>query len=179
VRSRLPDEIALMVDYNQALSLAEARRRGRALDGEGVYWVEEPIRHDDLTGCASLAQQLTTPIQIGENFTGHHAMAAAIAAQAADFMMPDVERIGGVSGWLKAASLASAAGIELSSHLFPEVSAHLLAASPTAHWLEYIDWADPILAQPLEIVDGHAQPHPGPGSGIAWNDDAVARFRID
>ncbi len=179
VRARLPDDIALMADYNQALSLNDARRRCRALEGEGVYWIEEPIRHDDYAGNAVLARALDTPIQIGENFAGPQAMATAIAAGAADFMMPDLERIGGVSGWQRAAALASVAGIELSSHLFPEVSAQLLAASPTAHWLEVVDWANPILAEPLQIVGGRAQPSTAPGSGLAWDAAAVARYRLD
>ncbi|MEQ1686619.1 MAG: enolase C-terminal domain-like protein [Burkholderiaceae bacterium] len=179
VRSRLADDIALMADYNQALSLNDAHRRCRALEGEGIYWIEEPIRHDDYAGNAALTRALDTPVQIGENFAGPQAMAVAIAAGAADFMMPDLERIGGVSGWQRAAALASVAGIELSSHLFPEVSAHLLAASPTAHWLEVVDWANPILAEPLKIIAGRAQPSTAPGSGLAWDDAAVARFRLD
>jgi mandelate racemase len=136
VRRRLPDDVALMADYNQALSVTEAIARGRALDGEGVYWIEEPTRHDDYAGCARIAQALTTPIQMGENFSGPQAMATSLAANASDYVMPDLERIGGVSGWQHAASLAAAAGIEMSSHLFPEVSAHLLAGTPTCHWLE-------------------------------------------
>ncbi|HWI15999.1 MAG TPA: enolase C-terminal domain-like protein, partial [Burkholderiales bacterium] len=80
VRKRLPDDIALMVDYNQALSATEAIGRGRMLDGEGVYWIEEPIRHDDYAGCAGVAREVATPVQIGENFSGPHAMAAALAA---------------------------------------------------------------------------------------------------
>ena len=178
VRARLPDDIALMVDFNQGLSLSEARRRGRALDGEGVYWIEEPIRHDDYAGNAALARELDTPIQIGENFAGPQAMATAIAAQAADFMMPDLERIGGVSGWQRAAALATAAGIEMSSHLFPEASVHLLAASPTAHWLEYVDWANPILVEPLKIVSGQALVSTGPGTGVVWDEVAVAKYRV-
>ena len=151
VRRRLSDEVALMVDYNQALSVADALARGQALAGEGVYWIEEPIRHDDYVGCASLARALSTPVQIGENFAGVQAMAAALAAGASDYVMPDLERIGGVTGWQRAAALAMAAGLEMSSHLFPEVSAHLLAATPTCHWLEYVDWANPILAEPLSV----------------------------
>ena len=81
-------------------------------------------------------------------------------------MMPDLERIGGVTGWQQAAALAAATGIEISSHLFPEASAHLLAATPTAHWLEYVDWANPILAAPLQIVDGHVQVPKKPGLGV-------------
>ena len=92
--------------------------------------------------------------------------------------MPDLERIGGVTGWLKAASLGAAAGIDISTHLFPEVSAHLLAITPTAHWLEYVDWASPILKDPLEIIDGNAKPRAVPGTGIEWNEDAVAKYKI-
>ena len=177
-RRRLPDTVALMTDYNQALTVTEAIRRGQALDGEGVYWIEEPTRHDDYAGCARIAAALATPVQIGENFAGAPAMAAALAAGACDYVMPDLERIGGVTGWQRAAALASAAGIEMSSHIFPEVSAHLLAATPTCHWLEYVDWAAPILAERLRIVDGLAQVPDRPGSGVAWDNDAVKRFRI-
>jgi mandelate racemase len=179
VRRRLPAAVELMADYNQTLALDEALRRGRAIDGEGLAWIEEPIRHDDYAGCAKLAQELATPIQIGENFAGPQAMAAALAAGAADFMMPDLCRIGGVTGWQQAASLATAAGIKLSSHLFPEASVHLLAASPTCHWLEYVDWASPILSEPLRVVDGTVTPPNRPGTGVAWNEEAVARYRIE
>jgi len=178
VRKRLADDVRLMVDFNQVLPLVEARRRGRMIDGEGVYWIEEPIRHDDYTGCAALARELETPIQIGENFAGPRAMSAAIEAGASDFMMPDLERIGGVSGWREAAALADVASIEISSHLFPEASAHVLAASPTAHWLEYVDWAAPILAEPLRIVGGAAKIRDVPGTGLTWNEEAVARYRM-
>src|SRR2546428_2809853 len=110
-------------------------------------------RHDDYAGNARLARDLKTPIQIGENFSESSAMAVALAAGAADYVMPDLERIGGVTGWLRAAALAATHPIEMSSHLFPEVSAHLPAATPTAHLLEYMDWADKIPAQPLAIAD--------------------------
>jgi len=178
VRARIGDAVALMVDYNQALSVAEAIERGRALDAEGVYWIEEPIRHDDYRGCAKVAAALAAPVQIGENFSLVHGMEQALEAGACDFVMPDLERIGGVTGWQRAAALASARGIEMSSHLFPEVSAHLLAATPTAHWLEYVDWAAPILAEPLRIAGGMALPSERPGNGLAWNAEAVARYRM-
>src|SRR5438105_1304402 len=178
VRKRLPDDVAVMSDYNQALTVEEALERGAALDGEGLAWIEEPIEHDNYSGCARIARELATPIQIGENFVGPNAMASAIAAHAADYMMPDVSRIGGVTGWLRAASLATAARIPLSSHLLPEVSAALLAVSPTAHWLEYVDWAAPILAHPLRVVNGMVTPPDVPGSGVSWNEDAVAKYRM-
>ena len=178
VRARIGDDVALMVDYNQALSVAEALARGRALDTEGLYWLEEPIRHDDYAGAATLKRELETPIQIGENFSEASAMSAALAADAADYVMPDLERIGGVTGWQRAAALAAVHRIAMSSHLFPEVSAHLLAATPTGHFLEYVDWADRIVAEPLAIVDGHAVVPDRPGNGLAWNDRAVERYRM-
>src|SRR5262249_29948862 len=146
VRKRLPDAVKLMVDYNQALTRDEAILRGRALDGEGVHWIEEPIRHDDFRGCAEIARAVKTPVQIGENFSLPPQMEEAIAQGAPDLVMPDVERIGGVTGWMRAAAIAKAHGLEMSSHLAPEVSAHLLAVTPTCGWLEYVDWADAILA---------------------------------
>jgi mandelate racemase len=178
VRKRLPDDVTLMIDYNQALSVDEALRRGRALDSEGMAWLEEPIQHDNYEGCGRISRELVTPIQIGENFAGPNAMSAALSARAADYFMADVFRIGGVSGWLEAASLASNAGIKLSSHLMPEVSAHLLTVSPTAHWLEYVDWACPILAEPFPVVQGTLAPPNRPGTGLMWNQEAVARYRM-
>jgi mandelate racemase len=177
VRKRLGSEIAVMVDYNQALSLAQALERGRALDQQGIHWLEEPIRHDDYAGNARLVRELKTPIQIGENFSESSAMAAALAAGAADYVMPDLERIGGVTGWLRAAALAATHRIEMSSHLYPEVSAHLLAATPTCHFLEYVDWADKILAEPLEIVDGFAVVPQRAGNGLIWDKKAVEKYR--
>jgi mandelate racemase len=178
VRARLPRGVELMVDYNQALSVDEALARGRALDGEGIYWIEEPIRHDDYRGAARLAAELATPIQLGENFSLSFAMEEAIAARACDYAMPDLERIGGVTGWMRAASIGARHGMPVSSHLFPEVSAHLLAATPTAHWLEYVDWADAIVAEPVRVVDGHYTPAARAGNGLEWNREAVERLRM-
>ena len=179
VKKAIGPEILLMVDFNQALSVAEALKRGRMIDEEGgVTWIEEPIRADDFAGAARLARELATPIQLGENFMGPEQMAQALAAGACDYAMPDAQRIGGVTGWLRAAALAQGAGIEMSSHLFPEVSCHLLAATPTCHWLEYVDWADPILQQPVELKDGHVLIPSQPGTGIAWNEKAVERYAL-
>jgi len=178
VRNRLGDGVAIMVDYNQALTVAEAQERGRALDQENVAWIEEPIRHDDYPGCAQLKRALKTPIQIGENFSLPFGMEAALAARAATYVMPDLERIGGVTGWLAAAQLAAAHRLPMSSHLYPETSAHLLAATPTAHWLEYVDWADKIVTEPLEIRDGDAIVPARPGNGLEWNAAAVERYRV-
>jgi mandelate racemase len=178
VKRRIQDDVALMVDYNQALSADEALKRGRALDREGIAWLEEPIRHDDYTGAAMLKRELTVPIQIGENFSLVSGMQTALDADCCDLVMPDLERIGGVSGWLAAAKLAAARGMKMSSHLYPEASAHLLAVTPTAHYLEYVDWANMIVQEPLQIVDGHAVIPDRPGTGIVWDKAAVELYRV-
>ena len=177
VRGAISREIAVMVDYNQALTTAEAIRRGRALEAEGIAWLEEPIRHDDYRGNAKIADALDVPLQIGENFNGPEAMAEALAVDACDYVMPDVARIGGVTGWMQAAGIACAHGVEMSSHLVPEVSLHLLAATPTAHWLEYVDWADALLEEPLQVVDGAVTPSERPGAGLKWDEAKLRRLR--
>jgi mandelate racemase len=178
VRKRLPDAVELMVDYNQALSCTEALVRGRALQSEGVAWLEEPIRHDDLSGNAEIARALDLPLQLGENFNGPEDLLQALQADACDLVMPDVGRIGGVSGWMQAAGVAQAFGARMSSHLMPEVSAHLLAATPTCHWLEYVDWTDAIACEPVKIVDGCWPISGKPGTGLDWDPDAVERYAI-
>ena len=178
VRRALPDDVKLMVDYNQALSTVEGLARGRALQDEGIAWLEEPIRHDNFDGSAQLVRALSVPVQIGENFNGPAMMAQALGAGACDLVMPDVARIGGVTGWMQAAGLAAAHGVPMSSHLMPEVSSHLLAATQTAHYLEYVDWADAVLQEPIRVVDGSVVVGDRPGSGIAWDDAAVARYRL-
>jgi mandelate racemase len=178
VRKRVGDDVHLMVDYNQMLTADDALARGRALDAENIYWLEEPIRHDDYAGAAMLARELKTPVQIGENFSLPFGMAAALEQAKPDYVMPDLERIGGVTGWRQAAQMAAVNRIKMSSHLFPEVSAHLLAATPTCHFLEYVDWADVLVEQPLALVDGHAVVPQRPGNGMVWDKRAVERYRM-
>ena len=179
VKKQVGPDVTLMVDFNQALSVAEAIKRGRMIDDEGgVYWIEEPVRADDFAGTARIRAEVKTPIQIGENFMGPEQMAQALAAGACDYVMPDAERIGGVTGWMRAAALAQAAGVEMSSHLFPEASCHLLAATPTCHWLEYVDWANPVLEAPVELKDGHVVIPAVPGIGLRWDEKAVQRFLV-
>jgi len=179
VKKQIGPRVTLMVDFNQALSVAEALKRGRLIDAEGgVDWIEEPIRADDFSGCNLIRGEIQTPIQIGENFMGPEQMAQALAAGACDYVMPDAQRIGGVTGWMRAAALAQAAGVEMSSHLFPEASCHLLAATPTAHWLEFVDWAEPVLEEPLKLKNGHVLIPDQPGIGMKWDEKAVKRFAL-
>jgi len=175
VRAAIGGDAKLMVDYNQSLSVPDAIDRARALDDEGLYWIEEPTRADDFDGHARIAAAAKTAIQLGENWWGANDMAKSIAARASDHAMLDVMKLGGVSGWLRAAALADAAGLPASSHTFPEFSAHLLGVTPTCRFLEYLDHAGPILIEPVQVENGHVLIPDRPGSGVAWNEAAVQR----
>jgi mandelate racemase len=179
VRDAVGDDVTLVADYNQGLVLGEALERCRALDAEGLSWIEEPLRYDDLDGHARLARDIVTPVMLGENFYGPRAMAEAIRAQACDLVMPDLMRIGGVTGFQQAAAIADASSIPMSSHLYPEVSGHLLRVTPTRHWLEWQDWAHPVLAHPFEVRSGELHLPDVPGNGLAWDEDAVAHYQAE
>ncbi len=175
VRRAVGDEMAIMVDFNQGLGMAEALQRCHRLDDCGLAWIEEPVLYDNLDGHAQLAAELATPIQIGENFYGPREMHKALQRKACDFVMPDYMRIGGVTGWTRAAAIAGAAGVPMSTHLYPEVAAHTMRATETAHWLEWQDWADPVLQRPYEVKEGMVHIPDTPGLGLEWNEDVVRR----
>ncbi len=174
VRAAVGDDVHLMVDFNQGLHLGEALERCHALEDRGLAWIEEPIVYDNLHGFAQLAAELKTPIQIGENFYGPRDLLEALRLKACDYVMPDFMRIGGVTGWLRAAAIAGTAGMPMSTHLYPEVAAHVMRVTETAHWLEWQDWADPVLQRPYVVRDGLLHIPDVPGVGLDWNEPAVA-----
>jgi mandelate racemase len=174
VREAVGSDMQLMVDFNQGLSLADALLRCHMIDDLGLTWIEEPIVYDNLDGYAQLARELKTPLQIGENFYGPRELMKALRHKACDFVMPDFMRIGGVTGWQRAAAIAGTAGVPISTHLYPEVGAHVMRVSETAHWLEWQDWADPILRRPYTVKDGALHIPDAPGVGLEWNEDVVS-----
>jgi mandelate racemase len=177
VRALLGPDIALMIDFNQSLDPAEAKRRIERLAPYDLTWVEEPVPQENLLGHAEVRESSPIPIQAGENWWFPRGFAEAIAAGASDFIMPDLMKCGGITGWLRVAGQAEAASIPMSSHLFAEASAHMLAVTPTAHWLEFLDLARAALAKPVEIVDGTVTAR-GPGLGIEWNEAAIAKYLV-
>ena len=179
VREAVGAEMSLMVDFNQGLHLGEAIERCHVIDDLGLAWIEEPIVYDNLEGYARLTAELKTPIQIGENFYGPRALYNALQIKACDYVMPDFMRIGGVTGWQRAAAIAAAAGIPISTHLYPEVAAHVMRATETAHWLEWQDWASPILQQPYKVKSGELHIPDAPGIGLEWDEKAVAAHLAD
>lgn len=178
VREAVGEEIRIMSDYNQALTVPEAERRARMFETGSLEWIEEPIRFDDYAGYAQIRRSAPVPIQLGENCWGVHDMQKALNAGAGDLFMPDACKIGGVTGWLRAAGLADGCGLPLSSHLYPEISVHLLTVTPTRHWLEYVDWGQPVMKNPLCVSGGKLTAPDMPGAGIEWDETAVDRYMV-
>ena len=178
VREAVGSGVKLMCDFNQGMSLGEALHRCHSLDDQGLYWFEEPIVYNNRSGYVQLTRELKTPVQIGENFYGSRALYQAVLDGACDYVMPDLMRIGGVTGWLRAAAIAGAAGIPMSTHLYPEVAAHLMRVTETAHWLEWQDWADPLLKEPFKLENGYLIIPDKPGNGIEWDEDAIKHHSL-
>ena len=153
--------------------MAEAIERCHHLDDAGLAWLEEPVLYENYGGYAKLAAGLKTPLQIGENFYGPRDMAVALEMKACDLVMPDFMRIGGVTGWLQAAGIAAGAGIPMSTHLYPEVGAHVMRVTETAHWLEWQSWVNPLLQEPYPIINSELHIPNRPGLGLEWNEDIV------
>jgi mandelate racemase len=177
VRKLIGPDVALMIDFNQSLGPAEAISRIARLAPYDLHWVEEPVAQENLQGLAAVRRESSISIQAGENWWFPRGFAEAIAAGASDFIMPDLMKVGGVTGWMRVAAQAEAASIPMSSHLFAEASAHMLAVTPTAHWLEVLDLGHAILAKPIEIVDGAVTAR-GHGLGLEWNEDAVRKYIV-
>ena len=178
VRRMIGSDVALMVDYNQSLSPKEAIRRIQMIEAYDIHWVEEPVVAEDLQGHATVRQSVNVGIQTGENWWFPRDAERALSAQACDMMMPDLMKIGGITGWLSVMGMASAASMPMSSHIFIEASAHVLPVTPTCHWLEFMDFGSMILAEPYVIDKGHVTAK-GPGLGMAWDETAVARYAVN
>jgi mandelate racemase len=177
VRGLIGPEVALMLDFNQSLDPTEASRRIARLAPYDLHWIEEPVAAENLEGHAKVRETSPISIQSGENWWFPRGFAEAISAAASDFIMPDLMKVGGVTGWLRVAGQAEAASIPMSSHLFAEASAHMLPVTPTAHWIEYLDIARAIVAEPVQIVDGTITAR-GHGLGLSWNEAAVAKYQV-
>ncbi len=178
VRDAVGENMSLMIDFNQGLNFTEALERCHMIDDYGLAWIEEPIVYDNIDGYTQLAAQLKTPLQIGENFYGPREMHKAIQRNACDLVMPDFMRIGGVTGWMRASAIAAAAGIPISTHLYPEVAAHVMRVTETAHWLEWQDWGNDVLQEPYVVKEGLLHIPDVPGVGIDWNEEFVNANRV-
>ena len=177
VREHLGDGVPLMVDANQQWDRPTAQRMCRALEGYNLVWIEEPLDAYDHEGHAALAQQFDTPIATGEMLTSVGEHWDLIRHRAADYLMPDGPRVGGITPFLKVATLAHHAGLMLAPHFAMELHVHLAATYPTEPWVEHFEWLEPLFNERIEIANGRMQVPTRPGLGLSLTDQARAWTR--
>jgi mandelate racemase len=178
VRAAVGPDVEILVDYNQGLTRPEALRRGLALQALDVRWLEEPLHVNDDEGMAALSARLAMPVQGGENWWGPGGMARSLAAGAVKLCMPDVMKMGGITGFRRAMAIAGAYRVPMSSHIFIEASVQCLGLAPTRHYLEHLDIAGPLLRHGFTLRDGCAVVPERPGLGMEWDEKALARYAV-
>lgn len=172
VREHLGDGVPLMVDANQQWDRPTAQRMCRALEGFNLVWIEEPLDAYDHEGHAALAQQFDTPIATGEMLASAGEHWDLIRHRAADYLMPDGPRVGGITPFLKVAGLAQHAGLMLAPHFAMELHVHLAAAYPTEPWVEHFEWLEPLFNERIEIANGRMLVPTRPGLGLSLSEQA-------
>jgi L-alanine-DL-glutamate epimerase-like enolase superfamily enzyme len=176
VREAVGPDITLMVDANQAWPESVAIRAGREFEALDIFWLEEPVFYTDIEGCARIAAALDMRVATGETSYGSAAMKQHLDARAADVLMPDLQRMGGITDYLNTCALCAAYEQPVSSHLFTEASAHVLAAQPHALMLEHMEWWEELFTAPLVIEDGAVVMPEGPGLGLTLAPGALTKF---
>jgi len=179
VRAEVGPGIALMVDCNERLDLAQAHRLAYRLGDLDVAWLEEPLRSDDVDGHAQLAARSPVPIAVGEHLQGRFEVKQYLDRQAAAVLMPDAPITGGVTEWLRIATLAEASSVAVSPHFLPELHVHLAAAAPAATFVEHFPLLDDVLEETLTVRDGMVEPPARAGHGIQWDKAALDRFELE
>jgi len=174
VREAIGPDLKLMVDFSSAPTREHAYRLGHALDFLGLTWIEDPIADEDVHDHAEIARALHTPVCFGEKVYAPAGFQRIIEARAADVLMADMQRAGGVTGWTRIPALADTARLPLSSHLLPELNLHLIASAPTGYYLEHVDWGTEIFQEPMILHNGAVRVPPRPGFGLSWNEDRIA-----
>lgn len=179
VRAAIGPDVALMADANQGFTVDHAIRLGRRLEAFGLAWFEEPVPAYDLDGSARVAAALDTPIASGETEYARYGFRDMLQARAADVLMPDLGRVGGVSEFIKVAHMADAVDVPVSSHIYSEQSLGLVAALGNATYLEHMPWFERLFRERLEFKDGMVVVPERPGFGFTFDWDRIERYRLE
>ncbi len=179
VRNVIGPDIGLMVDFSSALSRDYATRLAHALEPFNLIWIEDPVADEDIEDHAALAQASRTPICFGEKVYSPQGLRQIVAAKAAKVLMADMQRAGGVTGWIRIAALADAARMPLSSHILPELNVQLVASAPTGMYLEHLTWGEDLFRERLEMVNGAIKVPEAPGFGLSWNEERIRHSLVD
>ncbi|MEO6086850.1 MAG: mandelate racemase/muconate lactonizing enzyme family protein [Umezawaea sp.] len=174
LREHVGDNVPIMVDANQQWDRPTAQRLCRAMEDFDLTWIEEPLDAYDTEGHAALAAALDTPIATGEMLASVAEHWNLIRDRGTDIIQPDAPRIGGITQFLKLATLADHHNLQLAPHFAMEIHLHLAAAYPHEPWVEHFDWLEPLFNERLETSNGRMLLPTRPGLGITLTDQARA-----
>ncbi|GMQ75000.1 MAG: mandelate racemase/muconate lactonizing enzyme family protein [Gammaproteobacteria bacterium] len=178
VRDAIGPDVALMADANQGFTVSHAVRLGRRLEEFRLDWFEEPVPAWDLEGHATVAAALDTPIASGETEYTRYGMRDMLKAKAVDILMPDLQRIGGLTEFRRVASLASSWDVPISTHIFTEQSLSIAGSASNCIYLEHMPWFESLYREPMRLIDGRMAMPEGDGLGFTFDADTVDRYRI-
>jgi L-alanine-DL-glutamate epimerase-like enolase superfamily enzyme len=176
VRTAIGPKIKLMADANQGLTESQAIRLGRELEEFDLTWFEEPLPAWDLDGLARVAAALDTPIASGETEYTRYGFRRMLELRSADILMPDLQRVGGVSEFMRVGHMAESYDIPVSSHLFPETSLQVLGGLANTIYLEYMPWFSKLYNETIKFAEGQAIVPERPGWGFTFNQDYVSHL---
>ena len=179
VRKAIGDEVKLMVDANLHWTAAEAIARGRLFEDFDLFWFEEPIEADDVSGHAKLRQSIRIPIAVGESLYNRFSFKEFIAHDAASILQPDVGRVGGITEWLRIANMANSFNVAIAPHFLMEFHTQLACAAPNAIFAEHIPLLSRFVTEPLRVENGYAFPSQRPGHGVAFDSEGTAPHLVE
>jgi L-alanine-DL-glutamate epimerase-like enolase superfamily enzyme len=178
LRESIGEEIDLMGDANQRWNVNQAIEIGRRLEPYHLFWMEDPVAHDDYAGMARVADALTTPIAAGEYHYGITPFRHMLEARSIDVVMIDLLRVGGITPWLKVAGMAEAFNLQVISHVLPEIHVHLIAGIPNGLTVEYMPWTIGLWEETPTIEGGQIVAPQKPGLGLTFDVDALKRYQV-
>jgi L-alanine-DL-glutamate epimerase-like enolase superfamily enzyme len=179
MRESIGPDVDLMCDINQLWSVPHAVRVGHQIEEYGLFWLEDPVAHDDYPGLAHVADALVMPIAAGEYVYGIVPFRHLLEARSIDIVMIDLLRVGGITQWMKVAGMAQAFNRPVVSHLIPEIHMHLVAAIPNGLTVEYMPWTHRLWAEfPSVQLDGTLAVPQKPGLGLEFSREAIERYAL-
>src|SRR5215475_12514898 len=178
MREAIGPDIDLMCDINQLWSVNHATEFGRRLEPYHLYWLEDPVAHDDFPGLARVADALATPIAAGEYHYGIVPFRHLLEARSIDIVMIDLLRVGGITQWLKVAGMAEAFNLPVVSHLVPEIHVQLVAAIPNGLTVEYMPWTLRLYEETPALENGRLIVPKKPGLGLAFDQAVLKKYQV-
>ena len=188
IREAVGDDVELGMDCHWAFDVSSAVQLGRALEPYDLMWLEDPIPSGNVAALAKVRAEVGVPICTGEVLETRFAFREMLEQQAADILMPDLARTGGILEMKKIAAYADTYYVPIAPHnmmgpVATIASVQLCACIPNFRLLEYqmgdVPWRDDLMDQPLPLVGGYLELPTGPGLGIRLNHDQVKKYRVD